>query len=130
MRSELELEQKLLREEIAGKDASLQKFREQELTMRREKQALIEQQRNLDLELQRKLDEERQKIVEDASQREAQKFQLREAEYRKKLEDAQHANDEMRRKLEQGSQQLQGEVLELEVEQTLASTFLHDLIEI
>ena len=52
-----------------------------------------------------------------------------EAEYKKKIEDAQRANEDLRRKLEQGSQQLQGEVLELEVEHTLASVFFHDLIE-
>ncbi len=35
----------------------------------------------------------------------------------------------LRRKLEQGSQQLQGEVLELELEQTLINAFRHDQIE-
>lgn len=52
-----------------------------------------------------------------------------EAEWKKKIEDAQKSNEELRRKLEQGSQQLQGEVLELEVEQPLTTTFFHDLIE-
>ena len=34
----------------------------------------------------------------------------------KKIEDAQKANEDLKRKLEQGSSQLQGEVLELELE--------------
>ena len=52
-----------------------------------------------------------------------------EAEYKKKIEDAQKANEALRRKLEQGSQQLQGEVLELELEHILSSAFLHDQID-
>ncbi len=52
-----------------------------------------------------------------------------EAEYKKKIEDAQRANEDLRRKLDQGSQQLQGEVLELELEHTLTTAFLHDQID-
>ena len=54
---------------------------------------------------------------------------MMEAEYKKKIEDAQKANEDLRRKLEQGSQQLQGEVLELEIEHTLTDSFRHDRIE-
>jgi hypothetical protein len=37
--------------------------------------------------------------------------------------------EELQRKLQQGSQQLQGEVLELELESQLRSRFPHDIIE-
>jgi hypothetical protein len=90
---------------------------------------LEEQQANMQLDLQRKLDEERARMTEQIGQKEAERFSLIEAEYRKKIEDAQRANEDLRRKLEQGSQQLQGEVLELELEHMLGSAFLHDLIE-
>lgn len=48
---------------------------------------------------------------------------------RKKIEDALRANEDLTRKLNQGSQQLQGEVLELELEHVLSNSFLHDQIE-
>lgn len=40
------------------------------------------------------------------------------------------ANDELRRKLEQGSQQTQGEVMELQLQQLLSNAFPEDLIEL
>ena len=118
-----------LQDDVAQKNRALDAFRQQELDLRRQKQALEDQQKSMELDLQRKLDEERQRVSAAISQRESERFGLVEAELRKKIEDAQRANEDLRRKLEQGSQQLQGEVLELEVEQSLATTFLHDLIE-
>lgn len=120
---------KALEDDLQRKDAELQTFRSQELALRRQKQELEDQQRDLELSLQRRLDEERAKITNTVSQREATRFAMLEAELKKKIEDAQKSNEELRRKLEQGSQQLQGEVLELEVEQSLSTTFFHDLIE-
>lgn len=118
-----------LAKELAEKDDKLRAFREQELDLRQQKKALEEQQANLQLDLQRKLDEERQKLTEQIAQKEGERFSMIEAEYKKKIEDAQRANEDLRRKLEQGSQQLQGEVLELELEQALASSFVHDQID-
>lgn len=118
-----------LEEDLQRKNLELQNFRAQELALRRQKQELEEQQKNLELDLQRKLDDERSRITAVVSQREAERFALMEAEWKKKIEDAQKSNEDLRRKLEQGSQQLQGEVLELEVEQSLSTSFFHDLIE-
>lgn len=122
-------EKKALAEELEQKEAKLRQFREQELELRKQKKDLEDQQANLQLDLQRKLDEERAKLSEQIAQKEAERFSMIEAEYKKKIEDAQRANEDLRRKLEQGSQQLQGEVLELELEHTLASSFVHDQIE-
>jgi hypothetical protein len=122
-------EKKALADELEQKESKLHKFREQELELRKQKKDLEEQQANLQLDLQRKLDEERIKLSEQIAQREAGRFAMIEAEYKKKIEDAQRANDDLRRKLDQGSQQLQGEVLELELEHTLASSFLYDQID-
>jgi hypothetical protein len=122
-------EKKSLTDELAAKDTKLKDFRDQELELRKQKKLLEEQQANLQLELQRKLDEERSRITEQITRKESERHALVEAEYRKKIEDAQFANDELRRKLDQGSQQLQGEVLELEMEHTLSGAFVHDLIE-
>ncbi len=122
-------EKKALAVELAEKEAKLRQFRDQELELRKQKKDLEDQQANLQLDLQRKLDEERLKITEQISQKEAERFSMIEAEYKKKIEDAQRANEDLRRKLDQSSQQLQGEVLELELEHILTSSFVHDQIE-
>lgn len=123
------LEKKALADDLSDKDKQVQAFRENEIALRKQKQQLEEQQANLKLELTRQLDEERKVLTEQISNREADRFSYLEAEYKKKIEDAQKANEDLRRKLDQGSQQLQGEVLELELENMLASVFFHDLIE-
>lgn len=126
---EFEREKNILAEELKEKDAKLNEFRVQELELRRQKTALEEQQKNIEVELQRKLEEERVKMTEQISATEANRFSFIEAEYKKKIEDAQKANEDLRRKLDQGSQQLQGEVLELELEHILTTSFLHDQID-
>ncbi len=115
--------------ELGEKNKQLQGFREQELALRKQKQQLEEQQANLNVELQRKMDEERARLTAQIGHREAERFSLIEAEYKKKIEDAQRSNEDLRRKLDQGSQQLQGEVLELELEHMLGGAFLHDQID-
>jgi hypothetical protein len=126
---EFEREKNILAEELKEKDNKLNEFRVQELDLRRQKIALEEQQKNIELDLQRKLEEERVKIAEQISATEANRFAFIEAEYKKKIEDAQKANEDLRRKLDQGSQQLQGEVLELELEHVLKNSFHHDQID-
>ena len=55
-------------------------------------------------------------------------FQLRIKELEKQLEDQKKLAEEMRRKAEQGSMQLQGEVQELALEEMLRSAFPFDMI--
>ncbi len=127
--ADFEFEKKMLQQELAEKNGKLQQLRELEISLRQEKNKLEESRRELELDLQRKLDEEKRKIEEQIRNTEAERFRLKEAEYQKKIEDAQKANEDLRRKLEQGSQQLQGEVLELELEGLLRNAFPLDMIE-
>lgn len=122
-------EKSALTDELAAKKKQLDTFREQELALRRQKQELEEKQANFQVEFERKLDEERTRLTSQIGSREAERFALIEAEYKKKIDDAQKANEDLRRKLDQGSQQLQGEVLELELEHMLQSAFFHDQID-
>ena len=122
-------EKAALTDELAEKNKLVQNFREQELALRKQKKQLEEQQANMQVDLERKFDEERTRLTTQIGVREAERFSLIEAEYKKKIDDAQKANEDLRRKLDQGSQQLQGEVLELELEHMLGSVFFHDLIE-
>jgi hypothetical protein len=78
---------------------------------------------------------ERNQIVEQIKKQELEKNQLKETEHQlrikefeKQLEDQKKLVDEMRRKAEQGSMQLQGEVQELILEEVLRVTFPFDQI--
>ncbi len=125
---EKEAEKKLLEVHRAEKDEKLRKANEQELALRQEKNKLEEDKRNLALEVQRRLDQERGKIAEDAKKEASEEQQYQIAQLRKQLSDATKAKDELARKLEQGSQQTQGEVLELELEEVLKTEFPRDEI--
>jgi len=100
-----------------------------ELDARKRARELDERAKNLDLEAARKIDAERQKIQEEASKRADEQYQLRLAEKEKQIQDAKRANDELKRKLDQGSQQTQGEVFELQLEELLRTSYPMDQIE-
>ncbi len=121
-RAEAAAQTTALKEEVETKNKQLADYRQQEVALRQEKKRLEEARQELEIQLQRRLDEEKKRLEEQV----AEQFRLREAEYKKKIEDAQKANDALKRKLEQGSQQLQGEVLELELESTLTTAFPFD----
>ena len=125
-REELELELKTLHEAAAEKSEQVRQFQEQELALRREKRTLEESQKSLELDLERRLDEERQAIRTAAAEERDRHYQLKHAEKDKQLADALRVNDELRRKLEQGSQQSQGEVFEVALEDWLQEAFPSD----
>jgi hypothetical protein len=100
-----------------------------ELQARKRARELDERARNLDLEAARTIDAERQKIEQEALRRADEQYQLKLAEKEKQIQDAKKVNDELKRKLEQGSQQAQGEVLELALEELLRSAFPMDQTE-
>lgn len=124
-KEEAEDQQRSLKQSLEQREKKLAELRDSELQLRKEKTELEDQQKELALEIQRKVDAERKRIEANSEET----YKLREAEWRKKIEDAQRANEDMKRKLEQGSQQLQGEVLELEMEEELARRFPFDAID-
>ncbi len=89
---------------------------------------LKNQNQEKELELEKKLAEEQEKIRAEEKKRVDAEYHLRILEKEKKLQDALKVNEELKRKLEQGSQQMQGEVLELELEHILKQEFPYDEI--
>lgn len=93
--------------------------------LRREKESLREEiSLEKEIELTEKLKAERSKIR--SSVEEEYTFKMRELE--KQLEDQKELAAEMKRKADQGSVQLQGEVQELELEKVLREMYIHDEI--
>ena len=116
-------EVKLLKEELEEKAQKLEAAQKTELELRKQRVQLEEDKKAFELTLQRQLDTERVKIAEETAKKLSEEYRFKEAEKDKKLADVLKANEELRRKLEQGSQQTQGEVLELELESILKAEF-------
>lgn len=120
--------QKYLEEQVAEKDLKLQEARKNELDLIKEKQTLKDEKDAFELEKARQLDAERKEIEEAASKKATEAQQSKIDQLNKQLSDATKAKDELARKLEQGSQQTQGEVQELILEDLLKSEFIYDTI--
>lgn len=116
-------------QELAEKQARLVEAENAELALRKERRALEEEKQRLELEIERRLQSERSRIREATQKEEEQNHLLKLAEKDKVISDMKKQVEELRRKSEQGSQQLQGEVQELELEAMLRSAFPADQIE-
>jgi hypothetical protein len=127
-KAQFEVQLKALNEALSAKEGSLAKFRAEELALRRQLRQFQESIRNQELEYARKLDAERKKIEEQARSAVGEELNRREAQWKAQLESAQREAADLKRKLEQGSQQLQGEALELSLEACLKSAFPLDEI--
>jgi hypothetical protein len=123
-----EVERKFLEEQLKEKEIRLKESVEKELELRRQAVKLKEEKDRFELEKQRQLDDERKKIEEDASKRATEAQQSKIDQLNKQLSDATKAKDELARKLEQGSQQTQGEVQEILLEEMLKTEFVYDEI--
>jgi hypothetical protein len=123
----LELED--LSEQLKEKEQKLQESQKAELEFRKQRRELEEKQKSIELEMTRKLDEEREKIREEALKSVSEQQRLKDLEKDKKISDMLRQIEELKRKAEQGSQQTQGEVLELELEEILTTNFPFDQIE-
>ena len=128
-RGELAVELADVRADAAEKAGKLKEAQDNELELRKEKRALEETKRSLELEVARTIDQERERIREEASHAAMEEHRLKDAEKDKKMQEILRVNEELQRKLEQGSQQTQGEVLELHLEEILRANFSMDDIE-
>ena len=118
-----------LNEQLEEKTKNLKEAQKQEIELRKRQRELVEKEEKLELELSRKIDAERQKIIQKTSKEFEETHRLKDAEKDKQLDDMKRQIDELKRKAEQGSQQMQGEVLELELEESLKEEFPFDVIE-
>lgn len=117
-------------------EARLKEAREKELDFLKKMQELKNKEQEMDIKMQQQLLEERTKLAalvrneeEEKSKIKEQEYIFRENELKQQLEQQRKLADEMRRKAEQGSMQLQGEVQELLLEAMLRQRFPFDLIE-
>ena len=133
--SDFENKLKLLEQQNIDNSTKLKEAREQELEYFKKEEALKNKEAELEITIQKKLQSERITLTDTIRQQEQSKNSLKEdelnmrmKELEKQLEDQKKLADEMKRKAEQGSMQLQGEVQELALEELLRANFPFDVI--
>lgn len=129
IKKDTEIEIKALQNQLNQSTQKLDQMREEELKLRSEKIKIEEEKKDLKLQVQRTLDKERKKIEQKTLDEAESTFKLKDLEKDKIISDLKKSLEEAQRKAQQGSQQLQGEVLELDFEQMLKREFPNDLIE-
>ncbi|HEY0652565.1 MAG TPA: DUF2130 domain-containing protein [Chryseosolibacter sp.] len=121
-RIETEMKRRLLDREKLLKDELEHNLREKlQVELYEREQKLAREREQVEIIMKRRLQEEAEKVREEE--------RLKNAELQKKLDDQVRLVNEMKRKSDQGSMQMQGEVQELAIESYLQATFSRDAIE-
>ena len=126
---------RLLSQTNKDNEEKLKEARQQQLELFKKEQELKNREAELELSVQKKLQLERERLSVEIRKLEEQRIATIETEYRlrmkemeERLEAQRKLAEEMRRKAEQGSMQLQGEAQELALEEMLQTAFPFDLI--
>jgi len=128
LKEEQEEAYKILEKELQEKSLQIKELNKLKADMsrlEREKEELKDKiSAEAEKEFSQKLVEEKQRLQKNAEE----KFELQIKELQKQLEDQKILTEEMKKRQEQGSMQLQGEIQELAIEKYLAENFKYDEI--
>ena len=109
--------------------AKLTVARNEQIQLMDDKKRLQDEKEAFEIEKRKQLEDARAHIKEEADRKAAEAYQTVLAQKEKTLADALRANEDLKRKIEQGSQQSQGEVAELRLEEVLGKAFVLDAVE-
>ncbi|HRG93029.1 MAG TPA: DUF2130 domain-containing protein, partial [Chitinophagaceae bacterium] len=133
--SDVEDKVRLLEQNNKDNEEKLKLARQRELEFLKMQQELKQKENEIEIQLQKMLLEERSKLTEIIRKEEGERIQLKETEFQlrlkekdEQLEAQRKLAEEMRRRVEQGSMQSQGESQELLLEELLRSSFPFDMI--
>jgi hypothetical protein len=118
-----------LRRILEANNAKLAEAQQAQAELMRKERALDEAKRELDLTVEKRVQSTVDEIRAKAKQEADEAARLRVLEKDQTIESMARTIEELKRKAEQGSQQSQGEVLEIELEELLRGRFPTDLIE-
>jgi hypothetical protein len=127
-RAERRLAQELasLKDQVDEQRKEIDERRRVELDLRRRERELERERADLDITMARRLTEDREKLVEETHARLLEEHRLKDAEKDRQLTEMRRQIADLKRRAEQGSQQLQGEAGESELESTLRTSFPMD----
>lgn len=133
IKSKLEEENKdrisLMEKELSEKSEKLRELNKMQGEISKLQREKLEMKDLIEAQAQQQLNETLVLEKEKIRKQEEEKNELKIKEYQKQAEDQRKLIEEMKRKQEQGSMQLQGEVLELAMEEWLANNFPLDTID-
>lgn len=118
-----------LQEVLADRDTKLAEAQKAQAELIRKQRELDDAKREMDLTIEKRVQESLTAVRDKAKLEAEEGLKLKVAEKEEQIAGMQRQIEELKRKAEQGSQQLQGEVLELELEGLIRSTFPQDSIE-
>lgn len=127
-KEKFEAQLKSLETENERRKAENKELREKEVSLLQKEKDLMEARERMELDMEKKMLEKRESLLLEARKKEEEKSELRFKEYEKQLEDQKKLIEEMKRKAEQGSMQMQGEVQELALEDMLRHQFPFDRV--
>jgi hypothetical protein len=120
---------KSLEEERNQKAQQIVEFEKKQLDLLRDKSELEQKEKNIEFEIEKRILETRPQIEEEVLKRGKELFDLKLKEKDTQMESLKKTIEELKRKSEQGSMQLQGEAQELLLEEILRDLFPFDTIE-
>lgn len=118
-----------LQQTLAINNAKLAEAQQAQAEMLRKQRELDDARREVELTVEKKVQEHLAAVREKARLEAEDTLKSKVAEKEAQIAGMQRQIEDLRRKAEQGSQQLQGETLEIELESLLRSRFTHDVIE-
>lgn len=128
IKSEMEFQIRDKSEEIGELRKQNKTLQDQLLELNRLMRQLKTENEQRQIELEKRLTREQDKIRLEEKVRSGEENRLKFLEYEKKIQDISKVNEDLKRKLEQGSQQLQGDVSEIELKNILIREFPYDEI--
>jgi hypothetical protein len=123
-KAEKKLAQELagLKDQLNDQAKELADARRVELAMRKRERELEKKQADLEVTVARTLAEERARLVHETRERLGEEIRLKDAEKERQLADMRRQIEDLKRRAEQGSQQLQGEAGEGELDAILRAS--------
>ncbi|QQG40622.1 MAG: DUF2130 domain-containing protein [Candidatus Levyibacteriota bacterium] len=128
LQEQFAMQLKQIKEDSQEKDQRIKELLEQVTNITRDLRQTKREKEEAGLEMQKKLAEEEDKIRLDARKKVEEEQMLKMREKDKQIQDAMKEVEEMKSKLQQGSQQMQGEVFELHFQEILEKEFPNDKI--
>lgn len=122
-------ENKTLKDALAAQDRKLEEAQKAQAELVRKERELADARREIDLTVERRVSEMLESERARAKQEAEESLQLKVRQRDEQIASMQRKIEELQKKAEQGSQQLQGEALELQLEDTLRQYFPTDKIE-
>ncbi|MBX3630767.1 MAG: DUF2130 domain-containing protein [Nitrosomonas sp.] len=118
-----------LQEILQQRNEKLAEAQKSQANLLKKQRELDDAKRELDLTIEKRVQTALADVREKAKREAEDNLKLKVSEKEEQIASMQRQIEELKRKSEQGSQQLQGEVLELELEKLLRSKFPFDIIE-